>query len=359
MEPHSTPTSAPEAVTYVRRSVQAALRDKSALQRDHGMLRLDANESPFNSPECRYPDSRFTQLKTLWGRQEGIPAKCCYLCGGTEQAVDLTIRIFCNPGLEEVVAMTPSRSVYARRAQLNEVRCTQVPLADESFALDADSVVESVRHNTKVIFLCNPNSPTGNVLSAESIATLADLFAGIVVVDESYVEFARGQSSVRLINDHPNVVILRSFSHAWASAAVRLAVVVAHPSLISYYECMGLCHPVSNLVADYAERLVRRRLDVDKWVRQLVDERAKVVLALRQLPVCQKVYPSETNFLMVRLHRRDDVVRYLAEQGIAVLPLRGDSRIADCVRITVSLPVDNSRLLGALRKYCESRFSNV
>ncbi len=350
--PRHIPSTDP--VKYVRRSLQSALHTMPAMQRDHGMLRLDANESPFNSPECRYPDAQLLRLKTLWGRHEGIPAKCCYLCNGTEQAVDLTLRVFCNPGLEEAVSVTPSRSVYARRARLNEVRCTQVPLDDETFALNADAVVESVRHNTKVIFLCNPNSPTGNVLSAESIATLADLFDGIVVVDESYIEFAPGQSGVRLINDHSNVVILRSFSHAWASAAVRLAVVVAHPTLIKYYECMGLCHPVSSLAADYAERLVRRRLDVDKWVRQLVDERSKVVLALRQLPVCLKVYPSETNFLMVRLRQRDDVVRYLAEQGIAVLPLEGDSRIADCVRITVSLPVDNSRLLGALRKYCES-----
>lgn len=358
MENQSTYTPVPEVVNYVRRSVQAAFRTKSDLQRNHGMLRLDANESPFNSPECRYPDPQLTRLKTLWGRHEGIPAKCCYLCSGTEQAVDLTVRLFCNPGLEEVVALTPSRSVYARRAQLNEVRCTQVPLTDETFALNADAVVESVRHNTKVIFLCNPNSPTGNVLSAESIATLADLFAGIVVVDESYVDFAPNQSAVRLINDHPNVVILRSFSHAWASAAVRLAVVVAHPSLIKYYECMGLTHPVSTLVADYAERLVRRRLDVDKWVRQIIDERAKVVLALRQLPVCTKVFPSETNFLMVRLKNCDNVVRYLQEQGVAVLPLEGDNRVADCVRITVSLPVDNSRLLGALRKYCESHIKN-
>ena len=346
------PPSSP--ADLVRRSVQQALQNSRNTAKHHDMLRLDANESPFNSPDCRYPDAQLTRLKTLWGRHEGIPAKCCYLCSGTEQAVDLTYRIFCNPGLEEAVALTPSRSVYLRRAQLNEVHCTQVPLTDETFQLSPEDVVDSVRHNTKVIFLCNPNSPTGNLLGEDNIAALADLFPGIVVVDESYIEFTPHQSAVRLINDHPNVVIIRSFSHAWASAAIRLAVVVAHPALVKYYECMGLCHPVSNLTADYAERLVRRRLDVDKWVRQLIDEREKVRIALRQLPVCEKVYPSETNFLMVRLKNRNDVVRYLEEEGIAVQPLEGDSRTDNCVRITVSLPVDNSRLLGALRKYCET-----
>lgn len=315
-------------------------------------LRLHANESPFNSPENRYPETSLIRLKSQWGCHEGIPSRCCYLCQGTEEAIDLAMRIFCTPGQDEVIVPHPSRSIYTKRAKINGIGIQLTELHAPNFQLDMDHIADMMHPNTKMLLLCNPNSPTGNLLSATDIATLADLFPGMIVIDESYIEFCSKHTSVMLLNHHPNLIIIRSFSHAWASAAIRMAAVIAHPKVIRHFEQVGLTHPISTLCADYAERLVKHRLDVDKWVRQLIDERGKVITALKELPICQRVYPSETNFLLVKMLQCREVVSYLNQQHIAVAECT-DSALTDCIRITISLPIDNSRLLGALRTYCE------
>lgn len=341
------------AERYVRSNVVKYVQSHPLHEVQPGFLRLHANESPFNSPDNRYPDAALQKLKEQWGRHEGIPAQCCYLCNGTEEAFDLALRIFCRPVADSMLTTSPSRSIYARRAELNEVPYGEVPLREGDFALDIDSLLSRVHQSTKMIVVCNPNSPTANGLDVDDVATVAELFNGIVVIDESYVEFSPAHSCLGLLNRFDNVVIIRSFSHAWASASIRLSVVVARPSLIRYFDRMGMSHPVSKLTADYAERLVSRRLDMDKWVRQIIDERSKVALALAALPVCEKVYPSDTNFLLVKMKHCREVVDHLRENHIAVAHCANHPRLTDCVRITIALPAQNSRMLGALRRYCE------
>lgn len=352
--PNINATTSQQLEKLVRNNIRALAQSESHVRSvQPGYLRLHANESPFNSPENRYPDTALTRLKSQWGCHEGIPPRCCYVCNGTEESVDLVIRIFCDPMRDEVLAIKPSRNIYTRRAAINGVTCREVALNADDFSLNTDALTEAIRTNTKAIFLCSPNSPTGNLLTADDIATLAELFEGIIVVDESYIEFAPKHSSVMLLNRHPNIVIVRSFSHAWASAAIRMAIVVAHPCVVKYLELTGMTHPISTLCSDYAERLVKRRLDVDKWVRQLVDEREKVVLALKELPICQCIYPSEANFVMVRMQHCQSIISYLKQQHIAVTDCSVHPELQGCLRISISLPVDNSRLLGALRTYCE------
>ena len=352
MEIQNTSTEV-SAEQYVRRNVYEYVHHNPIHEVQPGFLRLHANESPFNSPENRYPDASLSKLKAQWGRHEGIPPQCCYLCNGTEEAFDLSLRIFCKPSEDAIIIPSPSRSIYKRRALLTEVPYVEVPLKPDTFALDADAILERMHSCTKMIVLCNPNSPTGNCIAVDDIATLAELFSGIVLVDESYIEFSPNFSSVELLNRFSNIIILRSFSHAWASASVRLSVVVAHPALIKYFNRMGMGHPISRLASDYAEKLISRRLDVDKWVRQLIDEREKVAAALVALPVCEKVYPSGTNFLMVRFKQCNRVLKHLNENHIAVADCQNHGVLKDCVRITIALPSQNSVLLGALRRYCE------
>lgn len=307
-------------------------------------VRFDANESPFNCPNNLYPDSEMLTLRDTWGLHERIPARCIYLTRGTEEAVDLAMRLYAVPTHDSVAAAAPTRSLYRRRALINRLEYREARLTADDYALDVEALLDVVSQTTKLIFLCSPNSPTGNVLRKGQIEDVLDLFDGMVVVDESYIDFAPEQTCLELINRYPNLIIVRSFSHAWSMAGVRLAAVVARPEVIDEFRRIGFTHPVDSLAEREAMNMVQRRLDVDKWVRQIVNERIKVEIALNELPECTKVYPSQANFLFVRFTDTQAVYKYLLDNGIAVYPVEGG------LRITIGLPWQNSALLGALRR---------
>lgn len=313
-------------------------------RRSQADIRLDANESPFNMPDSQYPDADMLDLRERWGLHERIPAQCIYLTSGTEEAVDLAMRIYAVYGRDSVLSVEPTRSVYRRRAMINRLEYRQVKLKDETFALDVEALLDAVSATTKMIFLCSPNSPTGNVLDKERLADVLELFDGMVVVDESYIDYAPEFTCLELLNRYRNLIILRSFSHAWSLAGIRLAAVVARPEVTEGFRRIGWAHPVSSLTEREVLQMLPRRLDVDKWVRQTANERVKVEVALKELPECVKVYPSLANFVLVRFVDTMAVYKYLLANGIAVYPVCG------CLRITIGLPWQNSALLGALRR---------
>lgn len=319
-----------------------------------GFLNLDANESPFNTPENRYPDNNLDSVKSLWGKPEGIPAACIHLCNGTEEAVDQLIRICCTPQKDNVLVSVPTRIMFARRAAVNDVECRMIALSADTYDIDAESVLSAIDEHTKIIYFCRPNSPVGNLLSGKTIETIADLFDGLVVVDESYIDYVPQASLVHLINRASNLVIVRSFSHAWAAAGMRMAVVVARPSLIRFLELISFRHSIGKFSSDYLSQLMRTRLDIDKWTRQIIEEREKVYIALKQLSCCTQVFPSNTNFILVRFKNAAEVSRFLTEHGINVCSCVDRPLLDNCLRITIGLAAENSCLLGALRKYQES-----
>lgn len=314
-------------------------------------VRLDANESPFNSACNRYADADALQrLKTTWGQHEHIPAACSYFCNGTEEATDLIMRVYALPNRDSVVAAVPTRSLYKRRALINRLEYREAPLRNTDYELQAEAVLDAVSETTQLIFLCSPNSPTGNLLDAAEIEKLLDLFDGMVVVDEAYIDFAPQASVLGLLNKYKNLIVLRSFSHGWSMAGVHVATVVAHPEVINEMVRVGFSHPLSAVQIAALTHIVEHRLDVDKWVRQITDERRKVQMALSNLPECQRIYHSDANFLLVRFADNDSVYDYLLQCGIAVY------KAAGCLRITIGLPNENSALLGALRKrQCSDR----
>lgn len=316
----------------------------SPRRRPAASVRLDANESPFNTPDNRYPDAELLNLRSTWGAHEHIPPQCVYFTGGTEEAIDLAMRVYALPGRDCVAGVIPTRSIYKRRALVNRLEYREAKLREEDFSLDTDALIDVVSQTTKMIFLCSPNSPTGNALRRSDVETVLQLFDGMVVVDESYVDYVPEATIVDLLNRYRNLIVLRSFSHAWASAGLRLAAVVAHPDVISDFQRVGWVHPVSSMVARAAQEMVSHRLDVDKWIRQTICEREKVAAALNDLPECVKVFPSVTNFLLVRFTDPDAVYKCLLDQGISV------RAAGDCIRITIGLPRENSALLGALRR---------
>lgn len=317
---------------------------QKAESRKSAAIRLDTNESPYNTPYNRYPDEGLEGLKRAWGVYEHIPERCIYFSCGTEEAVDLCMRSLTIPGRDDIVTARPTRTIYNRRARINRLGCREVSLRENDFSLDPEALLNAVGTTTRLIFLCSPNSPTGNLLKAEDIETVLDLFDGYVVVDESYIDFTPRATLLPLLNNHANLILLRSFSHAWSSAGLRLAAIVARPEVINDITRIGLTHPLSTPIVREAEKLIRQRLDVDKWVGQVIEEREKVVRALHELDACKAVYPSSANFILTRFEDPETVASYLLSEGVAVRSIDG------FIRITIGLPNENSALIGALRR---------
>ncbi len=313
--------------------------------RPKAQVMLDENESPFNTPYNRYvEESSLNNLKHNWGKHERIPSKCIYFCNSTEEGTDLLMRVFCRPNQDSVVIAEPTRTIYKRRALINKLDCRQAKLHETDFELDANQILNAVSETTKLIFLCSPNSPTGNLLDVNEIEIILQLFDGMVVVDESYIDFCPQASIVPLLNKYKNLIIFRSFSHAWSMAGVHMAAIVAYPNVIEEISNIGFIHPINRPTEELVSNMVCNRLDVDKWARQIIDERTKVRLALSDLPECKHIYHSDANFLLVKFEDCQATYKYLLKNGIAVKPING------YLRISIGLPQENSALLGALRR---------
>lgn len=313
-------------------------------------VRLDANESPYNAPYNRYPDPWQTGLKEELAKVKGLRPGCMFLANGSEDVVDHLFRLFCIPWKDNVVAIEPTCGVYAVRAAVNDVEYRRVRL-NADFSLPVGRLLEVVNANTKLMFLCSPNTPTGNLLEREAVCQLLERFGGMVVVDETYVDFARTESMRRELARYPNLIVVDSFSAAWASAGIRLGAAYAVPQVVDFLNRVKCSCNVSLPVQEKALEMLARRFDVDKWVKRLLEERDRVVAAFRMLPLCEEVFPTDANFFLARVKDAVRLHGYLRENGVWVKDVGGLPLCGDCLRITVGMPQENSALLGALRKY--------
>lgn len=313
-------------------------------------VHLDANENPFNTPHNRYGEDNCNELKNQLGQIKGIWPHCIALANGTDEAVDLVFRTFCVPFTDNVIAIAPTTRNYEERALLNNVECRTYRL-NENFQFSTDSLLALADRQTKAVFLCSPNDPTGNLLSPEEITRLCNKFSGVVVVDESYYEFAKSESLVKSIASCNNLIIINSLSKAFASAQLHLAILYAVPEIIRYLHCLIPPHHINRYVQTEAGKMLNRRFDVDKWINQLLEERHKVMLAIHSLPICKAIYPSNANFFLARFHQSDRVYRYLLNKGIGVYDCSHLPLCDDALRISIGLPSDNNALIGALRQY--------
>ena len=311
---------------------------------------LDANENPFNFPLNRYPDPLQWELKKALERVKGVPAENTFLGNGSDEAIDLVYRIFCEPRVDNVVAISPTYGMYKVCADINDVEYRPVPL-EEDFSLDAERLLSAADEHTKAIFLCSPNNPTGNSLQRDEVHKVLTRFPGIVVVDEAYSDFA-AQRPFRLdLATYPNIIVLNTLSKAWGCAAIRLGMAFANEEIIGLLNRVKYPYNVSLLTQRQAQEMLGRTQKVAEWLRVIRTEREHVLPAFAELPVCKKLYPTDANFFLARVAGADCIYQYLVEQGIIV---RNRSRVQlcdDCLRITIGTPQENCALLGALRKY--------
>ncbi len=312
------------------------------------MACLDLNETPFNKPYNRYGDPSQAELRKALSRVKGVGPESILPGTGTAEMVDLCYRCFARPGVDNVVAIDPTREVYARYAAVNGVEYRRVPL-DGDFQVRSESLLGASDANTKIIWICSPNDPTGNDIDRMEIVRTVEGFDGIVVVDEAYSDFSRSMPLRLSVGMFPNLVVLNSMSFAWASASARMAMAFATRRVVGVLESVRYPHNVSRLVQDYVMGLFRDAYAATKWARALVEERDRMVESFRLLPFCLGVYPTDANFFLAKVRNPREIHGRLLDRGILVRDCSGMGPCDGCLRISVGGRGENTRLLSALR----------
>jgi len=311
---------------------------------------LDANENPYNDPINRYPDPLQEKLKERLAPLKGVRPSQIFLGNGSDEAIDLVYRIFCNPEKDNVVAMAPTYGMYKVCADINNVEYRSVSLSDD-WQLDPKALLNATDMKTKVIWICSPNNPTGNDIPREVIHEVLTGFEGIVVVDEAYSDFSTNQPFRSVIDKYPNLIVLNTFSKAWASAAIRLGMAFASEEIIALFNKVKYPYNVNLLTQEKACALLSDLGTIDNWMAQIRREKENVLPALEELPIVLKVFPTDANFVLVRVTDANSIYRYLIEKGIVVRNRTRVQLCKDCLRITIGTRQENNELLGALRFY--------
>jgi histidinol-phosphate aminotransferase len=311
---------------------------------------LDANENPHNPPLNRYPDPRQRELKQRIALlKEQLPGNL-FLGNGSDEAIDLLFRVLCDPGKDNVITVEPTYGMYSVCAGINDVACRSVMLR-EDFSLDTRRVFDAVDDRTKMIFLCSPNNPTSNSLEQDAILELIGQAPCMVVVDEAYVDFSREESLLSLVPEKKNLVVLQTFSKAWGLAGIRLGMAFAHPELIGYLTAIKYPYNVNTLTIREAMRSLGPGNESTLWVEGILKEREKLSGRLVKLGFVEKVYPSDANFLLVKMDRPREVYTYLMDRGIIVRDRSSVPLCDGCLRITVGTERENIQLLETLESY--------
>ena len=295
---------------------------------------LDANESPFNNGYNRYPDPHQKQLKERLSEIKGVPSRNIFIGNGSDEAIDLVFRVFCEPRKDNVVAITPSYGMYKVAAAMNDVELREVPLR-ENFELPTDELLAATDEHTKAIFLCSPNNPTGNSFPREEMLRLVDEFEGLVVVDEAYIDFAEVESLKSEIFNRPNLIILQTLSKAWAMAGLRLGLALADERIVGLFSQVKYPYNINIAAQQIVMQLLMYPIDED--LAEIKSQRAEVAEELAKLPFVKHIYPSDANFLLVKVDDADAVYNHLIADKIIVRNRNRVKGCEGCLRITIGL----------------------
>ena len=310
---------------------------------------LDANENPYNTPNNRYPDPLQRELKALIAPLKGVKVENIFLGNGSDEAIDLVFRAFCRPGVDNVVAIDPTYGMYQVCAEVNDVEYRKM-LLDVYYQFKASSLLSAIDENTKAIFVCSPNNPTGNSLCRKEIESLLKRFDGLVIVDEAYIDFSSSESLLKDLDQYPNLIVLQTFSKAWGCAAIRLGMAFASPEIIAIFNKIKYPYNVNRLTQEEAIKVLQHPETIKEWVNTLLEERARVMEEFVKLPCCVRVFPTDANFFLAKVYEATQIYNYLVSEGIIVRNRTNVALCNDCLRITIGTKEENEALLDALRK---------
>jgi histidinol-phosphate aminotransferase len=337
-----------ELETLVRPNVRKLIPYSCARDDYHGRegIFLDANENPFGTLN-RYPDPYQQELKAAVSKIKGIPVEKIFLGNGSDEIIDLCFRIFCRPGKDRALTFYPSYGMYEVSASANDVQMIRIAL-DENFQIDFSGLKSWLSDkNLKLILICSPNNPTGNCMKRSVVEKIIKSFKGIVLVDEAYIDFAGEKSLKNAIGRYPNLIVMQTFSKAYGMASVRIGTAFASPEIVHYFNKMKPPYNISTINQKTVLQRLRKPYIFKDQVSRIISERKRLSGELKKLAITRQVYPSDANFILVKVNNACKIYDLLVNSGIVV---RNRSNVADnCLRITVGTKAENNKLLKSLK----------
>lgn len=323
---------------------------------------LDANENSLGSPLMlevegtemalnRYPDPLQLDVKEKLSKIKGVPVQNIFLGNGSDEAIDILFRSVCNPGVDNVIVCPPTYGMYEVSANINDVEIIKVPLTAETYQLNVDAIQKAINKNTKLIFICSPNNPTGNNLEWQSIETLLENFNGLLVIDEAYINFSKSPSTIPQLLNYPNLVVLQTLSKAWGLAGLRIGMAFASRDIIDVFNKVKPPYNINVVSQRFALQALDNMQQVNEWIKLIVSEREKLKKELLTLPFVNKVYPSDANFILAKTADAKRIYNYLVNNKIIVRDRSSVTLCEGCLRITIGTPEENEKLVGSLKEY--------
>lgn len=313
----------------------------------HGEIFLDANENPYDTDVNRYPDPLQQELKQVISELKNIPVDQIFLGNGSDEAIDLILRIFCNPGQDEIMVLPPTYGMYQVSADIADVKVKKVRLT-EDFQPDLESIRQSMGENTKVLFLCSPNNPSGNLIGIEKVKQILGFFKGIVVIDEAYIDFCPESTTIPMIGLYDRLIVLQTLSKAWGMAAIRLGMAFSSADIISYFNKVKAPYNINILTQRFALDRLNKRQAMRDQTSEILNEKHKLMTLLPSIPCVQKVYPSDANFLLIKVTQADRIYEALVVEGIVVRNRSKEPGCENALRITIGKPKENDLLIQTL-----------
>lgn len=315
---------------------------------------LDANENAFGSPLDdnfnRYPDPLQWQIKFAMAKIKGVPAENIFIGHGSDEVIDLAYRIFCVPGKDNVIICPPTYGMYEVSANINDVHIKKVPLTP-AFQLDVAAVLEAVDEHTKLLFLCSPNNPTGNNMNRDDMEMLLNNFPGIIIIDEAYINFSRQKTFIQELTEYPNLVVMQTLSKAWGLAALRLGFCFASLAIIDLFNKVKPPYNINEASQQLVLEALHNTEQVNTWIKQVVAQKSLLATRLLQLSFVEEIYPSDANFILVKVKDATAVYDYLIQREIVVRNRSKELYCENCLRITIGTPEENQQLLKTLNAY--------
>ena len=319
---------------------------------------LDANENSFGSPlginYNRYPDPQQFKVKQRLSEIKGVPTRNIFIGNGSDEAIDILFRAFCRPGVDNVITLPPTYGMYEVSANINDVEIRKIKLTPD-YQLDMEGIAEAIDDNTKIIFICSPNNPTGNSINRTDIETILANFNGLVLIDEAYINYSRQKTFIQELTEYENLVVLHTLSKAWGLAGLRIGMAFASEEIIEVFNKVKPPYNINESSQQLALEALHHVEKINEWIKLTVSEREKLIHDLSKLEMVLKIYPSDANFILIKTSDTKAVYDHLVENGIIVRDRSKVELCEDSLRITIGTPEENESLITNLKNFSSQK----